>query len=512
MSKFFYITTPIYYPSAKPHMGHAYSSIVADFFARFKRIQGYNVLFLTGTDEHGQKIQRAAEKKGMEPKAFCDEISKTFFDLSKTLNLSNDDFIRTTELRHKKSVENLWNILEKKNEIYLSKYSGWYSVSDEAFYSEEEIETKDNKKISKLSGSPVEWVEEESFFFKLSKWQKPLLKFYNDNPDFILPESRKNEVISFVKGGLKDLSVSRKSFSWGIKVPSNKDHVIYVWLDALTNYISALNYPNTNDKLYKSYWPATVHLIGKDILRFHAVYWPAFLLAADIDAPKRVYGHGWILSGEEKMSKSKGNILDPIEIVDTYGLDPLRYYLIKEVSFGNDGNISKEKLENCINSDLANNYGNLCQRVISFIEKNLELKIPENYSFTKEDKEVLKIYEDSFNKLIDSIDNQNINFYVNFIQDQLFAANKYFNDQEPWKKKEDLIRLNTILYVSIELIRKISIMLYPIIPDSSLKALKIFNISEDKIDFNSIKVHENLKKNDKLNKISILFKKIEKND
>ena len=510
MTKSFYITTPIYYPSAKPHMGHAYTSIIADFFARFKKIQGEKVFFLTGTDEHGQKIQRAAEKKNMEPKEFCDEISKTFFDLSKTLNLSNDDFIRTTEERHKKSVAHLWNILEKKNEIYLSKYSGWYSVSDEAFYSEDEIESKDNKKLSKISGSQVEWVEEESFFFKLSKWQEPLLKFYKENPDFILPESRRNEVISFVKNGLKDLSISRKSFSWGIKVPSNKDHVIYVWLDALTNYISALNYPNIDDKLYKSFWPATLHIIGKDILRFHAVYWPAFLLAANIKPPQRVYGHGWILSGEEKMSKSKGNILDPIEIIKTYGLDPLRYYLIKEVSFGNDGTISQDKLENCINSDLANNYGNLCQRVISFIEKNLDLKIPKEYKFNNEDYNVLKIYEKSYEKLVKSIDYQNINFYVNFIQEQLFAANKYFNDQEPWKKKDDNIRLNTILYVSLELIRKISIMLYPIIPNSSLKALKIFSLSEDKIDFNSITSHENLIKDSKLNKISILFKKIEK--
>jgi methionyl-tRNA synthetase len=406
----------------------------------------------------------------------------------------------------------LWNILEKKNEIYLSKYSGWYSVSDEAYYSEDEIVTKDNLKISKVSGSQVEWVEEESYFFKLSKWEKPLLKFYKDNPNFILPKSRKNEVVSFVKSGLKDLSVSRKSFSWGIKVPSNKDHVIYVWLDALTNYISALNYPNTKDKLYEDYWPASLHLIGKDILRFHAIYWPAFLLAADLLPPKRVYGHGWILSGEEKMSKSKGNILDPIEIINAYGLDPLRYYLIKEVSFGNDGNISQEKLENCINSDLANNYGNLCQRVISFIEKNLNLKIPENYNFTSEDKKVLEIYEKEFVNIIDSIDNQNINTYVNFIQDQLFSANKYFNDQEPWKKKDDLNRLNTILYVSLELIRKISIMLYPIIPASSIKALNIFNITEDKIDINSIKFHENLKKKEKINKISILFKKIDKND
>ena len=512
MDKNFYITTPIYYPSGRPHMGHAYSSIIADFFARFKSIDDYNVHFLTGTDEHGLKIQRSAEKAGKEPKEFCDQISQTFKDLSKTLNLSNTDFIRTTEDRHKKSATNIWNILEKKGEIYLSKYSGWYSVSDEAFYSDDEIVTKDGNKISKISGSQVEWLEEESFFFKLSNWQEKLLKFYNDNPDFILPESRKNEVISFVKNGLKDLSVSRKSFSWGIKVPSNKDHVIYVWLDALTNYISALNYPNTDDNLYKSYWPATLHLIGKDILRFHAIYWPAFLLAADIPPPKRVYGHGWILSGEEKMSKSKGNILDPIKIIKTYGLDPLRYYLIKEVSFGNDGNISQEKLENCINSDLANNYGNLCQRVISFIEKNLELKVPGKYTLIEDDEKILKVYENTFSKLVDSIDKQNINFYVNFIQEQLFAANKYFNDQEPWKKKEDLIRLNTILYVSLELIRKISIMLYPIIPNSSLKALKIFNITEDTINFNSIKNHEILKINDKLNKISILFKKIENHD
>ena len=512
MNKNYYITTPIYYPSGKPHMGHAYSSIIADFFARFKRIQGYKVFFLTGTDEHGQKIQRAAEKKGVDPKSFCDEISKTFRDLSKILNLSNDDFIRTTELRHSKSVENLWNILEKKDEIYLSKYSGWYSVSDEAFYSEDEIDVVNQKKIAKISGSPVEWIEEESYFFRLSKWQKPLLKFYSENPKFILPESRKNEVLSFVKSGLKDLSVSRKSFSWGIKVPSNKDHVIYVWLDALTNYISALNYPNTDDNLYKSFWPASLHLIGKDILRFHAVYWPAFLLAADIKPPQRVYGHGWILSGEEKMSKSKGNILDPLEIIKNYGLDPLRYYLIKEVSFGNDGNISKEKLENCINSDLANNYGNLCQRVIAFTEKNLDLKIPEKFEFNDNDLKILDVFNSNFEKLIDDIDNQNLNSYINFIQDQLFSANKYFNDEAPWEKKKNIHRLNSILYVSLELIRKLSIMLYPVIPNTSIKVLKIFNIDEKKIDFNSIKNHDLLKTNSKINKISILFKKIDNND
>jgi len=512
MNKNFYITTPIYYPSAKPHMGHAYTSIVADFFARFKRIEGFNVFFLTGTDEHGQKIQRAAERKQMDPLKFCDEISKTFKDLSKTLNLSNTDFIRTTEARHAKSVANLWNILEKNDEIYLSKYSGWYSVSDEAFYSEEEIQEKEGYKRSKVSGSPVEWVEEESYFFRLSKWQEPLLKFYSENPNFILPESRKNEVLSFVKNGLKDLSVSRKSFSWGIKVPSNSSHVIYVWLDALTNYISALNYPNDKDKLYQDFWPADLHLIGKDILRFHAVYWPAFLLAANINPPKRIYGHGWILSGEEKMSKSKGNILDPLELIEKYGLDPLRYYLIKEVSFGNDGSISKEKLESSINSDLANNYGNLCQRVISFCEKNLNLKIPENKTFDEDDLKVLNVYKTNFNKLITNINVQDINSYVNFIHEQLFSANKYFNDQKPWKKKSDIKRLNTIVYTSLELIRKITIMLYPIIPETSIKVLKAFNIAENQIDIHSITDHEKLKTNLKIKKLKILFKKIESND
>ena len=508
MKNNYYITTPIYYPSAKPHMGHAYSSIVADFFARFKRISEYNVFFLTGTDEHGQKIQRAALEAKKDPLDFCNEISSNFKDLSAILNLSNDDFIRTTEKRHKKAVENLWNILEKKNEIYLSKYSGWYSVSDEAFYSENEIEDKDNFKINKLSGSKVEWVEEESFFFKLSKWEKKLLEYYDKNPEFIRPESRRNEVISFVKGGLKDLSVSRKSITWGINVPSQKDHIIYVWLDALTNYLSALDYPNIDTDKYKNFWPASVHIIGKDILRFHAVYWPAFLLAANLPLPKTIYGHGWILSNEEKMSKSKGNILDPLEIIDKYGLDPLRFYLLKEVSFGNDGNISKEKLENCINSDLANNYGNLCQRVISFNEKNLNLEIPKNIKFNNEDLNLLNRFKENYSKIENAINKQDINFYMNFLMETLFAANKYFNDQEPWNKKNDLDRLNTIIYVSLELIRKISILMYPIIPETSLKALNIFNIKEKDIIFNSLLNNEFLKQGMKINKINILIKKI----
>ena len=512
MDKNFYITTPIYYPSAKPHMGHAYSSIIADFFARFKRIDGFNVNFLTGTDEHGLKIERAAKLKGIDTLKFCDEISKTFRDLSKTLNLTNTDFIRTTENRHKKSVQNFWKELENSGDIYLSKYSGWYSVSDEAFYSDDEIEEIDGKKISISSKSAVEWMDEESFFFRLSKWEDNLLKYYDENPNFISPESRKNEVISFVKNGLKDLSVSRKSFSWGIPVPNNKDHVIYVWLDALTNYISALNYPDKDDKLYKTFWPASIHLIGKDILRFHAVYWPAFLMAAKIPLPKKVYGHGWILSGEEKMSKSKGNILDPIKIIDEYGLDPLRYYLIKEVSFGNDGNISQNRLEDCINSDLANNFGNLCQRVCAFAIKNCNGTIPSKIEFEKEDLKILDNFKLNLNLIRKKIDNQDLNYYINFIVNSLFEANKYFNDQEPWKKKDNQIRLDTIVYTTLEIVRKVSFMLYPIIPQSSLNALKIFNIKEKEIKFSTLDNHNYLKANTRINKIDILFKKIEKKD
>ena len=510
MDKNFYITTPIYYPSGRPHMGHAYSSIIADFFARFKSIDDYNVHFLTGTDEHGLKIQRSAEKAGKDPKEFCDQISQTFKDLSKTLNLSNTDFIRTTEDRHKKTVQHLWSLLEKNDDIYLSNYSGWYSVSDEAFYNEDEIEEVDGKKIAKSSKSTVEWIEEESYFFRLSKWQKPLLEFYENNPDFILPESRKNEVISFVKSGLKDLSVSRKTFKWGIPVPSNDKHIIYVWLDALTNYLSALNYPDTNDELFKKFWPASIHLIGKDILRFHAVYWPAFLLAAKIELPKKVYGHGWILSGEEKMSKSKGNILDPLKIIEEYGLDPLRYYLIKEVSFGNDGNISQDRLEDCINSDLANNYGNLCQRVTAFAMKNCDGKIPAKIDFQPDDLKILNKFQENLDTIRSKINEQNINFYIDFIVNSLFEANKYFNDQEPWKKKDNLIRLNTIVYTTLEIVRKISFLLYPIIPETSLKALKIFNLSEKDIKLETISNNEFIIKGNMINKIDILIKKIEK--
>ena len=510
MDKNFFITTPIYYPSGKPHMGHAYSSIIADIFARFKRLEGYNVFFLTGTDEHGQKIQKEAEKLKKDPKAFCDELSENFRDLTNILNLSNDDFIRTTEERHYKSVKEIWNRLINSGDIYLDKYSGWYSVSDEAFYDSDEIENKNGKKISKSSGSTVEWVEEESYFFKLSNWTNELLKLYEKEGDFILPQSRKNEVIRFVEKGLKDLSISRTSFSWGIPVPNNKKHVIYVWLDALTNYISALNFPDTNNRLYKNFWPADIHIIGKDILRFHAIYWPAFLLAAKLPLPKRVFGHGWILSDEKKMSKSLGNILDPISIIKEYGIDQLRYYLIKEVSLGNDGSISMENLKNCINNDLANNYGNLCQRVFSFIKKNCENKIPKKDNLASTDNKLLDNLKQNIPKLIDYINNQNLNDYIKMVVDFSFEANKYFNDSEPWNvKKKDPERMKTIIFTITEQIKNISILLNPIMPNSTNKVLNAMHILKKDILIESIFSKKIFQYDKDLGNLDILFRKIE---
>ena len=505
----FYITTPIYYPSGEPHMGHAYSSILADVFARFKRNDNCKVHFLTGSDEHGLKIQKAAEKNGSDPLSYCDKISKIFKDLTIKLNLSNDDFIRTTENRHYKSVNDIWNKLVKSGDIYLSKYKGWYSVSDEAYYNSDEIIEKNGKKISTFSGSNVEWVEEDSFFFKLSSWEKKLLEFYDKNEKFILPITRRNEVINFVKSGLKDLSVSRTSFTWGIKVPNNAKHVIYVWLDALTNYLSALNFPNTNDNLYKNFWPASVHVIGKDILRFHAIYWPAFLLAADIPPPKRVFGHGWILSGDEKMSKSKGNILNPIEIINTYGIDQLRYYLIKEVSHGTDGNISLKNLESCINSDLANNYGNLCQRVFSFIKNNCESKVNKTKNITDSDKKLLNQTEAFTKDLRSEMNNQNLNNYIKSVINISSLTNKYINDEEPWKlKKNNIEKMNNILHIALEQIAKISILFNPIIPNATSKVLDALNIKPELRNLSFLDGSNIFTNEIKIKELDILFKKI----
>ena len=506
----FYITTPIYYPSGQPHMGHAYSSIIADVFARFKRNDNSSVFFLTGTDEHGLKIQKSAEKNNLEPQIYCNKISKVFNELTKVLNLSNDDFIRTTENRHHLAVKDLWKKLLDSGDIYLSKYKGWYSVSDEAYYNLDEVVDKDGKKISTYSGSTVEWVEEDSFFFKLSAWQDKLLDFYNKNEKFILPISRRNEVINFVKGGLKDLSVSRTSFTWGIKVPNDDKHVIYVWLDALTNYLSALNYPNIQDKLYKNFWPASLHVIGKDILRFHAIYWPAFLMAADIKPPNRVFSHGWILSGDEKMLKSKGNILDPIEIINTYGVDQLRYYLMKEVSHGSDGSISLQSLKNCINSDLANNYGNLCQRVFSFVKNNCQNQITNTKALSKSDTKLITDTKLLLKNLRENMNNQNLNDYIKSVINISFLTNKYINDEEPWKlKKTDTNRMSNTLHLALEQIAKISILLNPIIPNSTSKVLDALNINKKSRNLSFLDKKNILEDKIKINNLNILFKKIE---
>ena len=506
----FYITTPIYYPSGQPHMGHAYSSILADVFARYMRLNGNDVHFLTGTDEHGLKIQKSAESAGMVPLLFCDKISKVFKDLTVKLFLSNDDFIRTTENRHYKSVNDLWNKLVNSGDIYLSKYKGWYSVSDEAYYNPDEIIEKNGKKISTFSGSQVEWVEEDSYFFKLSAWQNKLLEFYQNNQKFILPLSRKNEVVNFVKSGLKDLSVSRTSFTWGIKVPNNDKHVIYVWLDALTNYLSALNYPNTDDDLYKKFWPASLHVIGKDILRFHAIYWPAFLLAAKIIPPKRIFGHGWILSGDEKMSKSKGNILNPLEIIKSYGIDELRYYLMKEVSHGSDGNISLKSLENCINSDLANNFGNLCQRVFSFIKKNCNSEVKTDEKYSASDKEIINKTKILLTKIKEDMEDQNLNNYIKSVIDISFLTNKYINDEEPWKiKKKNINKMNNILFISLEQIAKISILLNPIMPKSTKKVLDALNLNDKKRNLRFLDGESLLNTKVTIEDLNILYKKFD---
>ena len=498
MNKKFYITTPIYYPSAKPHMGHAYSSISADFIARYKRLEGFEVKFVTGTDEHGQKIQKSAIKNNLSPDVFCNEISKVFLDLTKTLNLSNTDFIRTTEERHHKTVQKLWKILEEKKFIYLSKYSGWYSVSDEAFYTKNEIIKKKNENICEATGSVVEWVEEESYFFKLSKFQNILIKYYEDNPEFIQPISRRNEVMSFVKSGLNDLSISRNSFKWGIGVPNSKDHIVYVWLDALTNYLTAINYFEDN-----SFWPADVHIIGKDILRFHAVYWPAFLLAAGITLPKKIFAHGWILSGDEKMSKSKGNILDPIKIIDEFGLDEIRYYLMKEVMYGLDGKINIDNLKNCINSDLANNIGNLSQRIFVLINKYFSCKVPDPKTLSDKDQNFMECPINGFKK---SMNNFEIHNYIREVISYSSKINKFVNDEEPWTKaKNSDPRVGAILYIALNALKNIFVLLHPVIPSKSEHYLSCLNLTAKDISLELI--NKNLPINTKLKMPGLMFKK-----
>ncbi len=468
----YYVTTPIYYVNDVPHIGHAYTTLACDALARFKRLDGYDVKFLTGTDEHGQKVETSASAANVDPREFTDRVSENFRQLAKFMNFSNDDFIRTTEERHYNSTRSLWKRLVERGHIYLGTYAGWYAVRDEAFYAESELSKGPDGKKRAPSGAEVEWVEEPSYFFDLSKWQEPLLEFYRKNPGFVLPGTRLNEVVSFVDGGLQDLSVSRTSFKWGIPVPDDDDHIMYVWLDALTNYITAVGYPDTETGQYADYWPADVHMVGKDILRFHAVYWPAFLMAAGLEPPKRVFAHGWWTNEGQKISKSLGNVIDPVHLVDVYGLDQVRYFLLREVPFGNDGDFSHKAMVHRINSDLANDLGNLAQRVLSMINKNCAATVPEHGDFTDADNELLKRADDLMEALGNSMDRQAFHEYLETVWVVVRAANAYVDHQAPWKlKKEDPERMGTVLYVLAETIRTIAVLLQPFMPDSMSRML-----------------------------------------
>jgi methionyl-tRNA synthetase len=504
----FFITTPIYYVNDAPHIGHAYTSLTTDAIARFMRLSGFEVKYLTGTDEHGQKVEKSAAIAGKSPQEFADEISRSFQLLLGKLNISNDDFIRTTEGRHKKAVEALWQKLEESNNIYLGKYSGWYSVRDEAFYDESEIENG-----IAPTGAPVEWIEEPSYFFALSKWQDKLLEFYEKNPDFIIPKSRRNEVISFVKGGLHDLSVSRSSLKWGIPVPGNEKHTIYVWLDALTNYIAALGYPE-KQKDFAKFWPANAHIVGKDILRFHAVYWPAFLMATGIEIPKSIVAHGWWTNEGQKISKSVGNVIDPFKLVDDFGIDNVRYFLLREVIFGNDGNYSRENLILRVNSELSNKIGNLVQRTCAFVYKNCDEKVP-----TVSKDYINEIYQSElFIKIAEILgDNQTLmsKYNINAVLDNIMyiteQANMYIDKEAPWAlKKTDPEKMIKVLFCLMEIIRYIAILLLPFIPESADQILTQLGVPNDQRQFSHLKKEFALKSGSIIAEPKPIFPRLDK--
>lgn len=503
----YYITTPIYYVNDVPHIGHAYTTLAADVLARFHRLNGADVMFLTGTDEHGQKVEKSARDHNIHPKEYTDKVSESFRELNKLLNISNDDFIRTSEQRHIDGSIALWNKLVENGHIYLDNYKGWYSVRDEAFYQESEL----REDGTAPTGAPVEWVEEPSYFFNLSKWQDKLLAFYNENPDFILPLYRRNEVIKFVEGGLNDLSISRTSFKWGIPIPGNPSHVMYVWLDALANYITALGYPNCKND-FADYWPANLHIVGKDILRFHAIYWPAFLMAADIELPKRIFAHGWWTNEGEKISKSLGNTIDPVALINDYGQDYCRYYLMREVIFGNDGNFSKQSFVNIINSELANKVGNLVQRTLSIIHKNFGGEIPHvidiNDIYSKY--ELLNLAASIHEISIKHINNQEINQVLDKIIDLAEEANNFITVNAPWSLiKSDIKQTQEILYVLCEAIRHLGLYLLPFIPNTAKEMLLLLDYDEEKHNFKFIGKDGALKAGTKIPDLKILFHRLE---
>lgn len=479
----FYITTAIAYPNGSPHIGHAYEAIATDVLARFARLDGKDVFFLTGTDEHGQKMVQTAAGENMPVSALAARNAGRFKEMDERLNVSFDRFIRTTEEQHHRSSQEIWRRMEANGDIYADTYAGWYSVRDEAYYAEDETRLNDDGVRLGPQGTPVEWVEEKSYFFRLSSYEDKLLKLYETQPDFIGPDSRRNEVVSFVKGGLRDLSISRTTFDWGVKVPGDEEHVMYVWVDALTNYITGVGFPDESDKDWR-YWPADVHIIGKDIIRFHAVYWPAFLLSAGIPLPKRVYAHGFLFNRGEKMSKSVGNVVDPFNLADQYGVDQMRYFFLREVPFGQDGNYNHDAIVARINADLANDLGNLAQRSLSMIAKQLGGVLPEPGEFSDNDKAILAMADGMVAASREAMATQQIHQWLNAVWAVVAEANRYFAGEAPWAlAKTDPARQKTVLYVTAEVVRQIAILAQPAMPAAAGKLLDSLGIPEGERNF-----------------------------
>ena len=480
----YYVTTAIAYPNGEPHIGHAYEAIATDAIARFMRLDGRDVFFLTGTDEHGIKMVQTAAKENLTPRELTERTVPRFQAMVKMLNCSNDEFIRTTEPRHHASSVALWERMQANGDIYLDKYAGWYSVRDEAYYDESETRIDDKGQRVGLQGTPVEWVEEESYFFRLSAYQDKLLALYASDPNYVLPKERLNEVASFVRGGLKDLSISRTTFDWGVKVPGDPRHVMYVWVDALTNYITAVDFPDTDSEKFRRYWPADLHVIGKDIVRFHAVYWPAFLMSAGVAVPRRIFSHGFLFNRGEKMSKSVGNVIDPFALAKAYGVDPLRYFFLREVPFGQDGNYSHEAIVNRINADLANDLGNLAQRSLTMVARNFSGVLPAPGPLSAADQAILAAADAMIGKAREAMATQQLHQVLNAVWAVVAETNRYFAGEAPWAlAKTDPARQGTILYVTAEVLRQIAILAQPFTPASAERLLDLLAVPANERDF-----------------------------